>query len=110
MKWPGDRLRSGDHGQRDRPQLLAFQVLRGHAGAGEGLLAILDGRAAHIAFHVREPRATGATVAVNAGRATLQVAEADRAHVVELRRIPPEVDERLLADIADLVRELHAGE
>ncbi len=79
------------------------------SGPRVGLLAIGRRRAAHVAFHLGQPGASRTRRDVGASRAHRQVARADGAHLGELRRMVPDIDKALLADVTAGQRELHAG-
>src|SRR5580658_4700883 len=87
-----------------------FHVGGGDAGARVGFFAILHGGPAHVALHVGQTGATGASPDVRAGGAHRQFARADGADVVHLRRVAPDIQKLLPADVAGGQRELHAGE
>src|ERR1039458_9503317 len=93
-----------------RRRRLAQHIGAWDAGFGERFLAVGRRRSAHVAFHVRQPRAAAAPRDVHASGAHRQVAHSNRANFLELRRVLPDVDELLLADIAARQRELHARE
>src|SRR5205823_3449326 len=72
------------------------------------LRAIERGWAAHRSFHVGQPGTARAAADVRALRAGRQIANANRAHVGERRRVAPDVEELLLAHIAGRQWELNA--
>ena len=67
--WP--RRSRVEIGDLDELGMLLEQIFRGNPGSGEGFLAILDRRPAHIALHVSQPGATRARAGVDAFRASL---------------------------------------
>jgi hypothetical protein len=71
--------------ERGRVRLVGLEILRRHAGPGEGLLAVLDRGAPHISFHVGKAGATCAGRAVNARGTTGQIAQPDRARTIGKR-------------------------
>src|SRR5262249_15271823 len=76
-----ERGRARTRAGRDplRPQVRGLE-----AGPRERLLTVLRGGPAHVAFHVGEAGTAAAALLIAARRAALQVAERDRAHLLEL--------------------------
>src|SRR2546425_342737 len=56
----GELTSRAEIGDLDELGMLLEQIFRGNPGSGEGFLAILDRRPAHIALHISQPGATRA--------------------------------------------------
>src|SRR3954463_15431472 len=85
-------------------------VRRPDPGACERLLAVRRRRAAHVAFHVCQPRAARAAANVSTAGAGRKIFQPDGTHFVHLWRIVPDSKKFFLTQVAGGQRELHARE
>src|SRR4029453_45520 len=66
------------------------------------------GRSTHIALHESQARTPGAGADVTAARAHRKVTRGNGTDLVQFWRVPPDINELLLPQIAPLKREWHA--
>jgi hypothetical protein len=83
-------------------------VRAGDAGPGVRLLAISRGRSPQVAFYICESGTSATRADVGATRANRQVTKPNRPHFLKLRRIGPDFEKLLVADISSGQRKLDA--